>query len=185
MATVVNHVYRLLRGKKDSVEEVNPLLERGEPIVVFFDDKSTRMKIGDGINRYSDLPFLGKEFVVSKHGILNFPEVGERGVIYIDTLEMKLYVWDLDTESYTNVSGEIEIDLDSQTNLKEDIQTLINNTTAPLQNSIDSINYSIVGITEDMTTLKSTSENMENRVSILEEENNVIENDILKNYNNI
>lgn len=57
--TVVNHTYKLKRGKEDAVNRANPLLLAGEPIVVYCNDGKTRLKIGDGKHYYSELLFIG------------------------------------------------------------------------------------------------------------------------------
>ena len=60
--TIIKHVYRLKGGEQQAVDYANPFLERREPIVVFMDDGSTKMKIGDGVHNYSELDFLsGKD----------------------------------------------------------------------------------------------------------------------------
>ena len=56
--TIVSHTYKLKRGKEDAVLNANPLLLAGEPIVVFRNDGSTNIKIGDGVTYYRDLPWI-------------------------------------------------------------------------------------------------------------------------------
>ena len=55
----VKHTYKLKRGEESILEERNPSLLRGEPIVAFDAEGTTKLKIGDGENKYNDLPFIG------------------------------------------------------------------------------------------------------------------------------
>lgn len=49
MATkIVNITYQLKRGLQSVIEAKNPILAEGEPIVIFCNDGSTKLKIGDG-----------------------------------------------------------------------------------------------------------------------------------------
>jgi hypothetical protein len=52
---IVKHTYKLKRGNEDILQELNPMLLEGEPIVIFNNDGSTSIKIGDGIHSYCDL----------------------------------------------------------------------------------------------------------------------------------
>lgn len=56
--TVIKHTYQLKRGEEFTLQRLNPLLRKGEPIVVYCKDGKTNIKIGDGIHKYNDLPFL-------------------------------------------------------------------------------------------------------------------------------
>lgn len=58
---VQNHTYKLKRGSEDIVNEYNPVLLRGEPIVIYCNDGCTRLKIGDGVTALLDLPFVTSE----------------------------------------------------------------------------------------------------------------------------
>ena len=55
MAT--NNFSRILlrKGKTDELTSINPFLKKGEPIVEY---DTGRMKIGDGTNRWNDLPYV-------------------------------------------------------------------------------------------------------------------------------
>lgn len=58
---IIQHIYRLKRGTEQKVFENDPILNAGEPIVVTCDDGIVRMKIGDGVRHYNDLPFINQE----------------------------------------------------------------------------------------------------------------------------
>lgn len=59
MATkIVNITYQLKRGLQSVIETKNPILAEGEPIVIFCNDGSTKLKIGDGKTSYSELDYV-------------------------------------------------------------------------------------------------------------------------------
>ena len=60
-AKVQQHTYKLKRGTEDLCSEYNPVLLRGEPIVIYCNDGCTRMKIGDGVTALLDLPYVTSE----------------------------------------------------------------------------------------------------------------------------
>lgn len=57
---VIKHTYELKRGQEEALDRVNPLLLRGEPVVVYREDGTTNIKVGDGVHNYKDLPFITK-----------------------------------------------------------------------------------------------------------------------------
>ena len=67
MAHVVNHTYRLKRGTAQRWLELNPVLEQGEP---GFEYDTNKLKIGDGIRRWTDLPYIGTNGTVQKDEII-------------------------------------------------------------------------------------------------------------------
>ena len=65
---IIEHVYHLKGGEQTAVEFDNPLLDRREPIIVFCNDGTTRMKIGDGKRRFKDLPYVGGTIIYENNG---------------------------------------------------------------------------------------------------------------------
>ena len=60
MATkIVQITYQLKRGPQSVIEAKNPILAEGEPIVIFCEDGSTKLKIGDGQTPYLELDYVG------------------------------------------------------------------------------------------------------------------------------
>lgn len=60
MATkIVRITYQLKRGPQSVIEANNPILAEGEPIVIFCEDGSTKLKIGDGQTPYLELDYIG------------------------------------------------------------------------------------------------------------------------------
>lgn len=63
MATVVyNTTFKLRRGKAEAWARVNPILADGEP---GYELDTNKLKVGNGIDSYNDLPYLAGEFNVS------------------------------------------------------------------------------------------------------------------------
>lgn len=58
MATVINTTFKLKRGLEARWAEVNPILAQGEPGFVL---DLNRLKIGDGVTAWNDLPYLDSE----------------------------------------------------------------------------------------------------------------------------
>lgn len=97
MATILNTVFRLKRGTSARWEEVNPILQQGEPGFILDEN---RLKIGDGITPWNNLPYLGESNVFSGANIKDFPEVGQSWTIYKSTEDKKLYQWNEETACY-------------------------------------------------------------------------------------
>ena len=58
---VVKHIYRLKRGRQNAIEEENPQLQAGEPLVIYGNDGDTRLKIGDGEHPANELNLIGEK----------------------------------------------------------------------------------------------------------------------------
>lgn len=117
MATqVINHTYRLKRGKEDAINRVNPILEAGEPIVVFCKDGSTKIKIGDGVTSYLDLEFVGErgsQEVITYPTHFDFPNPPsdeQINSIFKATNEAKLWQWNDDKFRYELLNN-VEVDV--------------------------------------------------------------------------
>ena len=67
------------RGTSARWEELNPILAEGEP---GYDLDKGRIKIGNGITPWSELPFQDEHAVVSKDTIYEFPSYGKVNTIY-------------------------------------------------------------------------------------------------------
>ena len=79
MATkIVSITYQLKRGLQSVIEAKNPILAEGEPIVIFCNDGSTKLKIGDGKTPYVELDYISGT-------ITQNPDSGEIVQIEIDS----------------------------------------------------------------------------------------------------
>lgn len=53
-----DYIFKLKGGEENVLIQVNPPLSRREPIVVFCEDGTTKLKIGDGEHTYNELDFV-------------------------------------------------------------------------------------------------------------------------------
>lgn len=108
MATVVNTTFKLKRGTAARWAEVNPVLEQGEPGFVYDEN---RLKIGDGITHWNDLPYIdGKREVANFDYMDEFPVVGDENIIYKAEKELSLYQFNAETYEYEKISDGRGID---------------------------------------------------------------------------
>lgn len=102
MATVLNTTFKLKRGTAARWAELNLVLEQGEPGFVY--DKN-RLKIGDGITPWNDLPYIdGKREVGNYLTVEDFPTVGDASVIYKAAREKNLYQFNPETNKYEELN---------------------------------------------------------------------------------
>lgn len=106
MATVLKTTFKLKRGTAARWAEVNPILAQGEPGFILDEN---RLKIGDGITTWSDLPYIGESNVFSASTIDEFPTIGANWVIYKAEKEKKLYQWNSDEFVYEELSFDAPI----------------------------------------------------------------------------
>lgn len=108
-SVTVLHNYQFKRGKEETLERVNPVLNAGEPVTVFCKDGKVRMKLGDGKTSYCDLNFTGEieiaPSVISANSYVDFPSVGAIDTIYIDVDEGLMYRWDASINDYAPIGG--------------------------------------------------------------------------------
>ena len=99
MATI-----QLKRGKAEALARVNPVLAVGEPCFV---TDENRLKIGDGVTAWKDLPYFGEDNVINMQTHYDFPSVGKDNVIYKAESEKRLYQWNTTDLKY-EIIGEVE-----------------------------------------------------------------------------
>lgn len=111
MATTI----KFKRGQSSSWVSQNPVLQPGEP---GFEIDTGRIKIGNGVDAWLDLPYLGEDGtgVVNAATRSDFPSVGNVNYIYKAADEKKIYQWnDIDktyealAQSEGGSGGEINI----------------------------------------------------------------------------
>ena len=108
MATVVNTTFKLKRGTAARWAEVNPILEQGEPGFVYDEN---RLKIGDGVTPWNDLPYIdGKREVTNYDYVNDFPTIGDSNIIYKAQKELSLYQFNPETNLYEKISDGKNID---------------------------------------------------------------------------
>lgn len=101
MANVLKTTFKLKRGNSDRWEELNPVLQEGEPGFVL---DQYRLKIGDGVTPWNDLPYQGESNVFSGTDINSFPEVGQSWIVYISRTTKKIYQWNEESGKYEELS---------------------------------------------------------------------------------
>lgn len=91
------------RGTAEAMARVNPLLAAGEPGFVIDEN---RFKIGDGINFWNDLPYVGESSVINAKTHFDFPSIGKVNAIYKAEEEKKIYQWNSSDMKYEIISEE-------------------------------------------------------------------------------
>lgn len=106
MATVLKTTFKLKRGTAFRWAELNPILAQGEPGFVLDEN---RLKIGDGITPWNDLPYIGESNVFSAPTVNDFPIPGANWIIYKAENEKKLYQWNEAEYNYEELSFDAPI----------------------------------------------------------------------------
>ena len=102
MSTTVNVTFQFKKGTAARWNEVNPVLAESEP--GFVTDEN-RLKIGDGITAWKDLPYMGESSVVNANTHYDFPSIGRANVIYKAETEKKIYQWNSTDLKYEIISS--------------------------------------------------------------------------------
>ena len=103
MAQVINTTFKLKRGSAARWAEVNPVLAEGEPGFVYDEN---RLKIGDGITPWNNLPYFGESQEVANFDfVTEFPVIGDENTIYKAEKEQSLYQFNADTYEYELLSS--------------------------------------------------------------------------------
>ena len=89
------------RGTGARWEELNPILEVGEP---GYNLDNGRFKIGDGKTPWIELLYQDEKAVVSRNSFHSFPSHGKSNTIYKDESSHQLYQW-LENEGRYKVIG--------------------------------------------------------------------------------
>lgn len=102
MAQVINTTFKLKRGTAARWEEVNPILESGEPGFVYDEN---RLKIGDGITPWNELAYIGESNIFSSETKEDFPKEGKPWVIYKTENDKKIYQWNSKLKIYEELNS--------------------------------------------------------------------------------
>ena len=74
-----------------------------------------KMKMGDGVTAWNDLPYIGENEIVNMPTHYDFPSIGNPNTIYKAEQEQKIYQWNSRFLKYeligTDTSGVLDIDL--------------------------------------------------------------------------
>ena len=99
--------FLLKRGDEAKWEELNPILERGEP---GFAVDIQRLKVGDGVHTWKELKYIGSDHIFLGKTHYDFPNVGREDVLYKASEEKALYQWNETEGRYENITVHTEID---------------------------------------------------------------------------
>lgn len=96
---MANYIIQLKRGKSSSWTTLNPVLNPGEP---GFEIDTGKVKIGNGIDEWVELPYLGqdKTLIVNAETHYDFPAIGDANIIYKALQEKQFYQWNENTYEY-------------------------------------------------------------------------------------
>ena len=78
------------RGTPERWKEINPILESGEP---GFEYTTNKLKIGDGMTPWNELPYLCEDNVFNAQTHYDFPSIGRVNTIYKAESEQQIYQW--------------------------------------------------------------------------------------------
>lgn len=100
---------QLKRGRAAVLYEKNILLAAGEPCQELDEGghSTGKMKIGDGIHRWNDLPYVDSSIsdVISRNTYGELPEEGNENIIYKVNDSKMLYQWNATEKSFEPLTG--------------------------------------------------------------------------------
>lgn len=102
MATTATAVLQFKRGTAARWSEVNPVLAAGEP---GYEYNTNRIKIGDGVTAWNDLPYAQEDYIVNADTRSDFPAIGKANVIYKAEQEKVIYQWNTKELRYESLSN--------------------------------------------------------------------------------
>ena len=89
------------RGTEEEWRRVNPIIE--EAVIVYSTDVK-KIKIGDGVSRWTDLEYQASDSsVVEGKTRYDFPSIGKTGVLYKASQEKKIYQWNSADRKYETI----------------------------------------------------------------------------------
>lgn len=108
---MANTTFQFKRGKKATLEAklvgVNkPLV--GEPI---FETDTNKLKIGNGIDDYKDLPYISgsssQSQILFYDTHFDFPNTGFSNILYVATNESRIFMWSVSGNCYEDYFGRV------------------------------------------------------------------------------
>jgi hypothetical protein len=94
---IIKTTFQFKRGSAETWLNLNPILAQGEP---GFEYNTGKLKIGNGIDSWVDLPYVNESSVINAPSIVGFPPEGEPDVIYKAENEKQLYQWNEELYDY-------------------------------------------------------------------------------------
>lgn len=103
MATEIKTTFQLKRGTAARWLEVNPILAQGEP---GYEYDTHKLKIGDGIKTWTQLPYVGFQDVISVETLEDLNQLpGDANLLYKVSSEKALYQWNAAEMKYESLSS--------------------------------------------------------------------------------
>lgn len=99
---IIKTTFQFKRGSAETWLNLNPILAQGEP---GFEYNTGKLKIGNGIDSWVDLPYVNESSVINAPSIVGFPPEGEPDVIYKAENEKQLYQWNSTSKKYEVLGG--------------------------------------------------------------------------------
>lgn len=101
----------LIQLRRDTLENwnsVNPVIAQGEMCLESQSDGTYKMKIGDGVRNWSNLPYFKEDSiaVLTFPTLSDFPNPGSSTKMYKAEDTDKVYVWDVDGAAYKQTTAE-------------------------------------------------------------------------------
>lgn len=93
---------QLKRGTAARWVELNLVLAAGEP---GFEYDTKKLKIGDGVTAWNDLPYIGDNEVCVVTNFSELPEVGDVNCLYNVSTEKALYQWNAMESKYESLTS--------------------------------------------------------------------------------
>lgn len=161
MVQVIKTTFQFKRGLAARWAELNPILSQGEP---GFEYDTNKLKIGDGLTAWNNLPYQQQTNVVNAPTSLGFPATGEANVIYKAENEKQLYQWNSSLNAYEKIGADLDevyqliSDLTSSVSDLEDAVDLLNADETQEGSVAYHIAQIVNGAPEEFNTLKKISD---------------------------
>lgn len=91
---------QLKRGKAATWNSLDPVLAYGEP---GFEGDTGRLKIGDGVSKWSELNYFGESDYYMARTHYGFPSIGRSDTLYQAVEENAIYQWNDDRLMYVYI----------------------------------------------------------------------------------
>ena len=98
----MDNTLQIKRGTATRLALVNPLLKAGEPCSEY---NTGRLKIGDGIHNWNDLPYVGDGKVITVESFDKLPKVGDETCVYKVLNRKTLFQWNAQVSEYESLIG--------------------------------------------------------------------------------
>ena len=143
---MTNITYKLKRGTDSALKQLNPVLQAGEPIVVFCSNGQIQLKIGDGQTPYNDLALstqipddVSIQFKDNKIALVGFESAADLTVPFKVTEDLLQWV------SLDFISSNTKLNYNSNTG---ELQLCSLN--GKIISSLDAAEFAVAGLIEDV-----------------------------------